>query len=239
MGNTRISRFDFNSLRDFRGPIVINTAQEFIAEAAPVAPPPPVFSEADLDSARLVGKKQGYNEGFTAGQQEMQKSLDSRIEQANEVIANLAAIVGDMQAKYKQLLTDEAQQLSQLILSISRKVAGDALNERGEEVVKQVLTQCLPVIFSKPRVVIELNPELFDSTIGRIESQLHAYGFEGEVQFKGNPEFGMSDITIDWGSGQVVRNTETIWTEIEALIERVPLELTFADTLNTTDTTGA
>jgi flagellar assembly protein FliH len=237
---TRISRFDFNSLRDFRGPIVVSAVESLVVDVAPPPPPPPVFSEAEFEAAKQAGRKLGFSEGFAAGEQEAKKKADIKAENANELIATLSATVGEMQARYQQLLTEEAAHLSQLILSISRKVTGDAINERGGEIVQTILAQCLPVIFSKPRVVIELNPGLFEQTIGRIEQQLQAYGFEGEVQFKGNPAFGLSDITVDWGSGQVQRTATDLWTEIEALITRVPLELTFADTLSTTtDTTGA
>lgn len=237
---TRISRFDFNTLRDFRGPIVAKAVENIVVDLPPPPPPPPVYSKAELEAARQDGRKIGFVEGFDAGEQEAKKKADAKTEGANELIATLSATVADMQTRYKQLLTDEAAHLSKLILSVSRKVAGNAIDERGGEIVQNVLAQCLPVIFSKPRVVIELNPELFEQTIGRIESQLQVYGFEGEIQFKGNPNFGLSDITIDWGSGQVQRTAADLWTEIEALIERVPLELTFADTLSTTtDTTGA
>ena len=235
--STRISRFDFNTLRDFRGPIVVSAVENLVIDLPP--PPPPVFNEAELEAAKQAGRKQGYTEGFAAGEQEAQKESDIKTESANELIASLSARVMEMQSRYQQLLMDEAAYLSQLILSVSRKVAGNAIDERGEQIVQQVLAQCLPVIFSKPRVIIELNPELFAQTMGRIETQLQTYGFEGEIQFKGNPNFGPSDITIDWGSGQVQRTAADIWSEVEALIERVPLELTFADTLNTSNTTGA
>ncbi len=236
--NTRISRFDFNTLRDFRGPIVTHAVEDLVVDLPPPAPPPPVYDSAQLEAARQDGRKTGFTEGFLAGEAETQKKSDIKMENANELIATLSTTVSEMQARYQQLLAAEAANLSQLILSISRKVAGDAINERGEEVVQTVLAQCLPVIFSKPRVVIELNPELFEQTIGRIETQLQTHGFEGEILFKGNSDFGLSDITIDWGTGQVKRTATDLWTEIEALIERVPLELTFADTLNNTNTTG-
>ena len=78
-----------------------------------------------------------------------------------------------------------------------------------------------------------------EHTLERIESTLRSAGFEGEVQFKSNPQIQISDVTIDWVSGQVHRSTENLWEEIQTLVERVPLELTFAETLQTnTPTTG-
>ena len=235
----RIHRFDFNSLRDFRGPIVASATENFAIEIAPAPMSAPIFSEEDLESVRIAGRKQGYGEGFSAGQLEAKKQADAKAYAANDLIASLADMVATMQARYGALLMNESSHLSQLILSVARKVAGNAIDERGEQIVQSVVTQCLPVIFSKPRVIIELNPALFETTMERIESQLRAHGFEGEIQFKGNGEFGLSDITLDWGNGQITRSTKTLWSEIETLIERVPHELTFADTLNLNNTTGA
>ncbi len=236
-GNSRIQRFDFGGLRDFRGPIVVKTVEE----AAPIeiAPPPPVYSEEDLEAARAAGRKQGYSEGFAAGDLEARKQFDSKTEAANTFLGHLAGEVSDIQRRYVTMLTAETAQLSQLILSVARKVAGEAIDQRGEQAINAIVTQCLPVIFSKPRLVIDLHPDLFTQTIDVIEAGLRAHGFEGEIQFRGNPAMGLSDINVDWGTGQVERNVETLWQEVDAIINRIPLELAFAETLETDPLTGA
>ncbi len=229
--NPRIHRFDFNALRDFRGPIAVNTSLETAAVEIIVAPPPPIFSEQDLEAARMAGKKEGYSEGFIAGKQEAKNEFDAKTEGANEVIASMAPILGDLEARYHHMLRDESQHLSKLTLSVARKVAGESINERGEHIICATIERCMPVIFSKPRLIVELNPTVFDRTLERIETQLRNSGFEGEIQFKSNPAMGVSDVNLDWATGQVNHSAEALWNEIEALIERLPLELTFADTL--------
>lgn len=236
--NPRIHRFDFNALRDFRGPISVAAVNEPI-DIAPPPPPAPVFSEADLESARLAGRKQGYNEGFAAGRQDAQKEVDQKTENANLAVAQFAELVSGLQASYKHMLVSESAHLSQLITSIARKVAGEAIEVRGVETIAAIVERCLPVIFSKPRVIIELNPEILETAIARIEGQLRNEGFEGEIQFRSNEDLGISDLVVDWGAGQVNRSESALWNEINTLIERIPLEITFAETLGTTTkTTG-
>ena len=237
MTTPRIHRFDFNALRDFRGPIVVNTIEEPVVEPPP--PPAPVFSEADLEAARVAGRKQGYTEGFTAGQLEARKQFDIKTDATNIIIGSIADTVSDLQQRYLGILSSESAQLSQLVLSVARKVAGDAIDARGEQAIEAIVAQSLAVIFSKPRLIIEMNPDTFSQVVDRIEEQLRTHGFEGEIQFKGNPALGMSDITLDWGNGQMERNVATLWSEVEAIIARVPLELTFAETLENSTTTGA
>jgi flagellar assembly protein FliH len=231
---TRIHRFDFNALRDFRGPIVANTAHEVEVSEIYVPPPPPVFSEQDMEAARMAAKKEGYSEGFLAGKQEAKKESDYTTEEANAVILSMAPIIEGLKARYEQMLIEESKHLSKLTLSVARKVAGESINERGTEVICATIERCIPVIFSKPRLIVELNPAVFDRTLERIETLLRDSGFEGEIQFKSNPNMGASDVNLDWATGQVNHSAQALWNEIEALIERLPLELTFKETLTTT-----
>lgn len=223
MTQHRIHRFDFNSLRDFRGPIVMKATNEPLVVDLPPPPPPPVFNESELAAARAEGKKQGYADGFTAGQSEANAKADQKVQHATEVIAQLAAMTNEMRGRYSELLSTESEQLSALVVSIAQKVVGTMLDSNAAQAIQAVVTDCLPVIFSKPKLVIELNPNMFDSTIDSIEQQLRAHSFEGEVQFKANEAMGVSDVNLDWGAGQMQRSAAALWNEIEALIARMPL----------------
>jgi flagellar biosynthesis/type III secretory pathway protein FliH len=233
----RIQRFDFGSLRDFRGPIVMKAMEDVVTEALPVEPPPaPHFNQEELDAARISGRKEGYQEGFLAGQQDAARATEQRLEDANRVIASLSGMLDDLGQRYEALLTEESKHLSSLISRISRKIAAEALDANGIAVITSIIERCLPVIFSKPRVSIELHPEMLESASTRIESQLQQSGYEGEIQFRSNHGMQPTDIVIDWGSGQLQRSTNALWEEIDALIERIPLEITFAETQNNNST---
>lgn len=228
MTQTRIHRFDFNTLRDFRGPIVIKAANEQLVVDLPPPPPPPVFHEVDLEAARLEGRKQGYADGFAEGQKEAHQQADAELRHAHAVIRELADTVKAMQGRYLDLLAQESEQLSQLVLAIAQKVIGSRLQSNDAEAISEVVTQCLPVIFNKPKLVVELNPEMFEFTINYIEEQLQHAGFEGEIQFKGNTALGRSDVILDWGNGHMQRSAAALWAEVEALIARMPLAVTLA-----------
>ena len=63
-----------------------------------------------------------------------------------------------------------------------------------------------------------------NETISRIETLLHANGFEGEIQFRANPDLHYNDVTLDWGAGQAQRSTAALWKEIETLLATMPIE---------------
>jgi flagellar assembly protein FliH len=222
--STRLQRFDFGSLRDFRGPITVTTVEDEVAELPP-PPPPPTFSEEDLATACASAKKLGFAEGFDAGLARATEQADAKREAAENRMLALGQLTQQLQQNYRQLLTTEATELSQLVLMIARKVAGEALNERSHDTITALVSRCLPVILAKPRLIIDLNPEAFESTIDRLEKLLQAGGFEGEIQFRAAPQLGIHDVALDWGSGQAQRDTETLWTGIESLLSAMPVTL--------------
>jgi len=227
---TRIHRFDFNTLRDFRGPIVVNTLDSILENEELAPPPPPVFTQADLDAARLSAKREGYTEGFAAGKTEAQAEADQQLMRSNDTIVQLGTNISDLRNRYTHMIAQESSQLSQLISSIARKVAGEAMDARGEEEIFAIVTRCLPVIFSKPKLVIDMHPDIFERTLERIENLFREHGIEAEIQFRSNPGLGISDVTIDWGSGQINRSAENLWQEIDGLIARMPLEVALDET---------
>lgn len=222
----RLQRFDFGSLQDFRGPVVTEVIEETLVEEVEAPPPPPTFSESDVEVARSTAQKLGYAEGFEAGIAHAAEQADAKRQTIDASLTRLGGLLNGLQHSYQQLLEREATDLSQLILMIARKVAGEALKNAGDEALTALVQQCLPVILSKPKLAIELNPESFEPTIDRIESILEASGYEGEIQFRANPALGTNDITLDWVSGQASRNVETLWEEIEALCASLPITIT-------------
>jgi flagellar assembly protein FliH len=233
---SRLHRFDFGTLRDFRAPLIARESVTESPDEIAIAPPPPVFTESDIQAAQLAGKKTGYSEGFNAGKQEALAEISQQTNAANQAIQQLSAMVMEMEQRYHAILLEESRNLTQLLMLIVRKITNDIVEARSEEIASTTVTRALPTLFSRPKLLIDLGPEHFDSTLARIESLLKEAGFEGEVQFRNHPQLGATDIRIDWGSGQITRSQETLWQEVEAIIERIPLEVTFAETLNTTAT---
>lgn len=239
MSSPRIHRFDFNSLRDFRGPIVVNSIHSEEVEAVQ-PPPPPVFTLADIEAARLAAKKEGYDEGFLAGGLDAKSRFDQQTEHANELIKSISEILKAAHEDYRHTLTSETSHATALTLSVAKKVAGNALDARGEQAIATVIEECLPVIFSKPRLSIDLHPDIFERTVDRIETQLRTYGFEGEIQFRGNESLGKSDVILNWGSGELGRSASHLWQEIESIIGRITPETTLSQTSNIeNNSTGA
>ena len=156
----KLHRFDFGTLRDFRAPFVpADTAEDIFVEVAPLPPPPPVFDENDLELAKTAAHKIGYAEGFDAGLSRAAQQADAKREAVEANVMKLGEMVAAQQQTYQALLHKEAESLSEMIRLIAQKVAGVALDARGHETIVALVTQCLPVILSKPRLIVELKPQ--------------------------------------------------------------------------------
>lgn len=237
----RLQRFDFGSLRDFRGPMPIAPSPDDIrVEMQEAPPPPPTFSEQELDAARLAARAEGYAEGFAAGQAKSAADMDMDTAHANATIQQLAPQLAKLEAAYHGLLQKESADLSELVLMIARKVAGEALEARAAETITALVAQCLPVIFSRPRLVIDVHPTALEPVMARIEPLLQQQGYEGEIQFRSNETLGAHDALFYWGVGQARRSTEMLWQEIEDALQRIPLELPLPHAMSAlTPETGA
>lgn len=225
----RLQRFDFGAMRDFRNPAPVAPAPDELHPAAPEAPPPPPqFSEEELSTARSMARQEGYDEGFAAGLAQAAANADAEQARAATAINRLGEQLGTLDARYHALIQRESEELSALVLLIARKVAGDAMRTHYADCIHALVAQCLPVFFSRPRLLIDLHPDALATVSAQVEPLLQQRGFEGEVQFRSNAALAVADVVLDWGHGQARRSTESLWQEIESLIAKLPLQTDFS-----------
>lgn len=227
MKNVRnLQRFDFGTLRDFRGPIQFAPppAPEE-TEAPPPPPPAPTFSEEELQLARIEAKKLGYNEGFLAGQAQAQSEADAEAASAQLALQTISQQVAALSGTYAEVLKRQSLDVSELVLMIAKKVADEALLINSVDTIAALVTSCLPAIYTRPRITVEMNPATMKRASDAVQEHIRALGYEGEVLFRGNPAIAVADARVDWGSGYAERSTDALWRDIEMLLARVPVEL--------------
>lgn len=234
MNQPKLQRFDSQFLRDFRSPIAVNTKAIVEQEEVVAAPPPPVFREADMEHARDASKKIGYAEGFEAGIAQANTEAYGAARDLTHHMARIEEQVAHLISQYDALVAEQSGELSELVLMIARKIAGDALDANAAGAVAGLVNRCLPIVYGKPRVTIELEPAMQVAVEASLRAQLEKAGFEGVIEFRAIAGMEPSDVRIDWGNGAAQRNTASIWQEIEALLQQVPLSPTLP-TVNTTN----
>ena len=236
-----LQRYDFGALRDFRGPIQHAVAQA--AEETVVAPPPPpapTYSEEQMQMARIDAKKLGFNEGVLAGLAQAEAEAEANTAASDQAMLAISEQVITLSNSYTQVLKQQSLDVSELALMIAKKVAAEALNQHSVDVIAALVVRCLPVIYGRPRIMVELNPDTLPHAEARLKEYLVNHGYEGDIQFRANPALASSDASVDWGSGFAERSAATLWHDIELLLSRIPLELELPQTAHevTGDTHG-
>jgi flagellar assembly protein FliH len=132
------------------------------APEEPPAPPPPTpeevaarrkaLAEQHLKAAREAGYQDGYRDGKAA--------LESfRISHAQQSGAQLAAVIGSLQARFEQLEQGLAQQVAAIATELARQVVRDELRQHPGLVIAVAQEALGALLVSARHVSLRLNPE--------------------------------------------------------------------------------
>lgn len=213
----KLQRFDFGALQDFAGPLKPRTPKA-AAKAEEAPPPAPVYSQAQLEAASQEARQAGYQEGVAAGVAEEKKRQDTQTALSEQALMSLTSQLVQLAAAYQETLAQQSLKISQLALLIAKKVAGAALDTQAETAIEGLIRETAPLLFSKPKAVIELHPDILSKLQARVEQYFAQQRYTGELSFHANDALPSHDARIHWDSGVLSRDTGTLWQQIEALI---------------------
>lgn len=129
-------------------------AEEILADAEKQA-------AEKLSLASEEGFKQGKNEGFSSGEQEVSRLID-----------RVHKILEGVMAKRQEILNDTEQQIVDLVLLISRKIV-KIMSENQKQVVIANVLQALKKIKIKTPVTIRVNMDDVKITTENISNFIH------------------------------------------------------------------
>jgi flagellar assembly protein FliH len=182
------------------------------AEAAET-PPPPTFSEDELEAAR----QSAYAEGRAAGLAEAEEAQ-------NRYLADVVAALPD---RLEQLGTDIAAQEDErrrgaleAAVTVVRKLFPQLAREGGLEEIRAVIEGCLERLRDEPRLVIRTADQDLDALRDRIEAGTAHAGFAGKLVFLADETIARGDVRVEWADGGAERDQAGLWQEIDAVIAR-------------------
>jgi flagellar assembly protein FliH len=215
----RIERFDVHYLKDFFAPSApILLAENNAVEEIPLPPPPPVFSQEELQAACARARQEGYDEGHEMGLVYARQQHDVHASDIALALSHMNTQLQAVEAMHATHVASAQRQIADLTLMIAKKMTARALNEDALPIIEALCAQCLPALIQKPQLTIEVSKELFDRVQPRIMPLLQHYGYEGQAHIRANDALSIHDVRLDWQSGQANRNTEQLWGDIERLV---------------------
>ena len=182
----------------------------------PAPPPEPMFSEAEMQGACDLARRQGEEAGTARGKAEAVAAFDK------QVAATLAGIV-QQAAAIAQAMASEAEAASKSLdvaMAIVKKLFPALAARDGIAEIEEILTQCLASLKQEPRLVAYVSAAQLDALQGRLAELTAANGFEGRVVLIGDDKMAESDCRVEWADGGVERDSNQIWRAIEDAIDR-------------------
>lgn len=217
-----VQRFDFANLRDFRNPPEPVEQVEVIEEPEVAAPPPPpTFSEAELEAAKSLAKEEGRQQGFDEGIEKANTEAakrDKKIEAALQIVVQQ---VGMIETRHNELMKKQCEELAQLVWIIAHKLVGDALSAAPEAAVKELINACLTVLLHKPKVLLTVHPSIKDTVHEYIEKLISQTGSECHVKVAEDESMNPSEGKLEWKDGFAERDLAAIWSQIQTMLEAV------------------
>ncbi len=185
-------------------------------KSTPVAPPPPMFTEAEMQGACDMARRKGEEAGLARGRGEAIAAFDKQVAATLSTIAQQTAAIAKSVAAEAQA----AGRSVDLALAIVRKLHPALVERQGLAEIESVLGQCLESLKQEPRLVAYVHGARLDALQERLAQLSAANGFEGRVVLIGDEAMGESDCRVEWADGGVEREAGRIWRAIEETLNR-------------------
>jgi Flagellar biosynthesis/type III secretory pathway protein len=174
-------------------------------------PPPPTFSEAEIDAAREIAFAEGQREGRTTAE----RSTAARATAVLTAIAEQLRLATATSAQQQAAIVRDATALA---LAICRKLLPHTYRDAASEEITGLLSKVLPRISEQPQVFIRVAVELATTVSESVAKAVESAGFGGTVKVIGDESLAEGDCRIEWSQGGLVRDATTLLLEIESLI---------------------
>ncbi len=205
---------DFGSMEPVAPVAPVEAAVAAEGEMLPEdAPPPPTFSEFEMDEARRIA----FAEGHDAGVAEAAEVTERR--QA-EALSLLAAGFAQMQADQKNGIESVRQDATQLALSIVKKMLPAMAQRYGVDEIAGVIHECLMQIDDAQRLTVRAHPDLLEGVKAEAARVAEEAEFEGKIIYTADPKLALGDCRVEWGNGGGDRDQATLWADIEIIVTR-------------------
>lgn len=210
MGNFEKFLFDtsFDSERDREARA---RAANEAAEAA--EPPPPTFSEEELEAAR----QSAFAEGKAAGLAEAEQSHARHLADG---IAALPPYFDQLAEELEAREEERRRNALEAAVTVVRKLFPQLAREGGLEEIQAVVEACLERLRDEPRLVIRTADRDLDTLRERIEESTRRGGFDGKLVFLADEAIAAGDLRVEWADGGAERDQAGLWKEIDAIIAR-------------------
>lgn len=189
-----------------------NFNDDFVPE--PEIPPPPVFSEQELEAARKEAYQQGKNDGLAEAAASREKKIADLLQKVTQNFSMLFAAEQERARQYEA----EAVYLGRAIFNR----LFPALNERyGLEEVQKAISLVLEKQRSREEIIIDVPSDYVDPIQKLVDRAAVAGAMAGVCRVREDKALRPGDCRLRWNDGGASRDPAALAAEIERIIEHI------------------
>lgn len=179
-------------------------------------PPPPTFSEEELETVRKTTYDKAYEAGKQDGIKAERTSRDEIVAQTLQKISHDTGLLFSAEDERERIFEAEALRMT---LAIFEKLFPLYKHEHGFDELKTAVENVLKKQEGQSQIVIEVHPD----NVEGIKNHIHSLGQYGHdphrYEIKGTENLDESAFRLRWKDGGAIRDVKTITDEIEAIIK--------------------
>lgn len=176
-------------------------------------PPPPSFSEEDLEAAREAAFAAGHEAGLEAGRQSAEA-------QTLAAVQSVAGQIGTLFTAHDKAVDAMLADAAEIAVTAARKIAPAYARIHGTEEIEALVRQTIVNLLDEPRVVVRLHPDTRDALEERLTDAARRSGFENQLVLLPDEQLAPDDSRIEWASGGAERLTQEVWQQIDDVLAR-------------------
>lgn len=219
-----VRRYDFSGLQDFRSPaqVVAMMAEppEELIETPPPAPAP-TFSESEVNNAKRTAFEEGRQAGIAEGLAQANTLEAQRNAAIESCVKQLTQQAVDVAVRHQALLKTQCEELSQLVMVMARKVAGDAMNAVPHAAVESMIAECLGMLVRQPKIILTLHPDIQPLIAERLQRALDQVDAQCELMLNADDSMQLGEGKLEWQDGMAERNLTRLWSQIELKLSEI------------------
>ncbi len=194
--------------RDFGGDVApLPVTPVGAAESAPASE-----LEQKLAEARAEGFAHGHRAGFAEAGASIEQYLAHAIDAVRVELASLGAVLREREEALRR-------QSAALATIICRKFLPSRYHETAVDEITGLVAAVLPRVIEVPKVTVRVAENLVDPLAQRLNALARTVGYPGLIETIGDIGVAPGDCRIEWPRGGAVRDSATLWREIDALME--------------------
>ena len=187
--------------------------EEVEREPEPDLPPPPSFTEEDLQ----VVREGAYEEGHNAGLTEAAGTTEHRLAEA---MARLAETMESLHQAQEEAADTNQRVAARVAMAVLKKVLPGACEQNAFEEVIRTVQDCFAHVLDEPRIIVRVEQDLVDPVRDRLEAVAGMHGFEGRVVVQPDVRLMRGDCRVEWTDGGAERDQVRLIADIEAAVAR-------------------